>query len=121
MFNFDMVHSMPGLERAELLRPAYAVEYDFAPPTQLFPSLESKKIENLFFAGQINGTSGYEEAAGQGIVAGINAVQKVRGETPFGHWAPRRLYRSPYRRSGYKGHDRALSNVHQPGGVPSAI
>jgi tRNA uridine 5-carboxymethylaminomethyl modification enzyme len=78
-----MVHSVPGLEHAVVLRPAYAVEYDFAPPTQLNPSLESKKIENLFFAGQINGTSGYEEAAGQGIVAGINAVQKINGQPPL--------------------------------------
>jgi tRNA uridine 5-carboxymethylaminomethyl modification enzyme len=74
-----MVRSVPGLERAQLIRPAYAVEYDFAPPTQLKPSLESKVIDNLFFAGQINGTSGYEEAAGQGLVAGVNAVEKVRG------------------------------------------
>jgi tRNA uridine 5-carboxymethylaminomethyl modification enzyme len=78
-----MIHSVPGLERAVLLRPAYAVEYDFAPPTQLHPSLESRKVENLFFAGQINGTSGYEEAGAQGIVAGINAVQKARGERPL--------------------------------------
>ncbi|HWZ94291.1 MAG TPA: tRNA uridine-5-carboxymethylaminomethyl(34) synthesis enzyme MnmG [Opitutaceae bacterium] len=78
-----MIHSVPGLERAVLLRPAYAVEYDFAPPTQLHPSLESRKVENLFFAGQINGTSGYEEAGAQGIVAGINAVQNARGEQPM--------------------------------------
>ncbi len=76
----DLVHSIPGLEKANLIRPAYAVEYDFAPPTQIHPTLESKKVENLFFAGQINGTSGYEEAAGQGLMAGINATLKVRGE-----------------------------------------
>ncbi|MGF1484254.1 MAG: tRNA uridine-5-carboxymethylaminomethyl(34) synthesis enzyme MnmG [Opitutales bacterium] len=79
----DVLRSVTGLERVQMLRPAYAVEYDFAPPTQLQPSLESKKVENLFFAGQINGTSGYEEAAGQGLVAGVNAVAKVRGESPL--------------------------------------
>ena len=79
----EMVRSIPGLEKAELVRPAYAVEYDFAPPTQLLASLESKLVENLFFAGQINGTSGYEEAACQGLVAGVNATRKGRGEAPL--------------------------------------
>tara|TARA_Y100000588_G_scaffold58738_2_gene57202 strand:- start:1893 stop:3770 length:1878 start_codon:yes stop_codon:yes gene_type:complete len=79
----QILETIPGLENAQLMRPAYAVEYDFAPPTQLFASLESKLVENLFFAGQINGTSGYEEAGGQGLLAGINAVKKSRGEDPL--------------------------------------
>ncbi len=76
----EMLHTLKGLEHAKIVRPAYAVEYDFADPTQLYPTLESKVIENLYFAGQINGTSGYEEAAGQGIMAGINVGLKLRGE-----------------------------------------
>jgi tRNA uridine 5-carboxymethylaminomethyl modification enzyme len=78
-----LVRSIPGLEHAHLLRPAYAVEYDFAPPTQMFPSLESRKVENLFLAGQINGTSGYEEAAAQGLIAGVNAACKTRQLAPL--------------------------------------
>lgn len=79
----EFIRTIPGLENAQLIRPGYAVEYDFCPPTQLHPSLETKLIENLFFAGQINGTSGYEEAAAQGLVAGTNAALKVREEKPI--------------------------------------
>jgi len=78
----EFLHAVPGLERARMTRPGYAIEYDYYPPTQLTPWLETKPIEHLFFAGQINGTTGYEEAAGQGVVAGVNAVRRIRGEEP---------------------------------------
>ncbi len=75
----DLIHALPGLESAEILRPGYAVEYDFVQPTELRSSLETHRVSGLFFAGQINGTSGYEEAAGQGLLAGINAARAVEG------------------------------------------
>ncbi len=82
-----MFRNIRGCEKAVIMRYGYAVEYDFCPPTQLWPHLESKSVEGLFFAGQINGTTGYEEAAGQGLIAGANAALKIRGDNPF---VPRR-------------------------------
>lgn len=79
----EMIHSVIGLEKAEIMRPAYAIEYDYAISGQILPTLETKTVEGLYFAGQINGTTGYEEAAAQGLIAGINAAGKVLGAPPF--------------------------------------
>ena len=79
----EFLHSIPALEEAEIMRPGYAVEYDYFPPTQLLPTLETRLISGLYFAGQVNGTSGYEEAAAQGLIAGANAALKVKGESPL--------------------------------------
>jgi tRNA uridine 5-carboxymethylaminomethyl modification enzyme len=80
---YKALKSVPGFEDVKFFRPGYAIEYDYFPPTQLKYSLETKIIENLFFAGQINGTTGYEEAGSQGLIAGINAVKKIQGSSPL--------------------------------------
>ena len=105
----EMLHSVKGLEHAEMMRPAYAIEYDCINPTALYPTLEYKHIEGLYGAGQFNGSSGYEEAAVQGFVAGVNAARKIKGEIAL-HLRPRAgLYRHAHRRPCDQGDERACT------------
>ena len=109
-----VLHSIPGLEQAQMLRPGYGIEYDYLPATQLTASLESKIVRGLFCAGQVNGTSGYEEAAAQGIMAGINAARYVQGQPPLvlGRGEP---ISGINRRFSHQGTPRTLSHANIPG------
>ena len=91
------LRTIPGLENVEIMRPAYAIEYDCLKPTQLTPALQVKHIEGLYSAGQANGTSGYEEAAAQGLMAGINAALWLQGKEPFHPCSLRSIYRCSHR------------------------
>ena len=116
----EIVRSLPGLEEAEMIRPGYAVEYDFVQPTELTSGLETRRVQGLFFAGQVNGTSGYEEAAAQGLVAGANAASCIRREATFTLARSRGLHRRYGRRPNHQRMPRTLPDVHIQSRTPAA-